>query len=220
MKTPLIRLLAVSAFAAIALPAQAAGLCSTGQATEGISVTDVTYEGANASDCYGVVAGNLNPSQAESFVNDTSTQPGSVWGGGWTHVAKDENGSGSGTFQGLSFTLDASGVNSANSGTWTLTVTDTNGGAPLNLPTTLDLVTILKGGNELALWFFDDVTVDSSNEGTWRISFLNNGGNRPNLSHMDLLVRNGSNEVSEPGGLGLLGLGLAGLAALRRRRSV
>ncbi len=56
------RLLRVAfvAGALCATPALAAGDCSDGLATESIAVGNVSFEGAAAADCYGVVTGNLN----------------------------------------------------------------------------------------------------------------------------------------------------------------
>lgn len=209
----------IASLAAFAPSAQAAGLCSTNSQTGGISVSNMTYEGANANDCYGTLAGNLTPTGLTSLVNDTAQDPAQTWGDRWTYLAKADGTDGTATFQGLYFTLSPSTFGD-NAGSWLLKVEDKNGSTPLNLPTTLDFIAGLKGGSgdtSLALWFFDDVVVNNGdNEGTFEIVFLNNGRNTPDLSHLDLLVR--PSEVPEPASLGLLGLGLLGLGALRRRR--
>lgn len=207
--------------ATAALPAYAAGFCSLGTQTEGISVSNMTYEGAPADDCFGVASGNVNS------VGDLN----GVWLGDWTLLATDEGSGDTGSFGGLDFTLTTTGTTS---GTWTLTVVDN--GDPLDLPAELDFIGALKAGNEYALWLFDDVIVNATNDGTWEIVFTNKGGQIPALSHLTLFVREGDSpeecpegsplpfplcfppqETPEPATGALLGLALAGLAAWRRR---
>jgi hypothetical protein len=195
--------------------AQAAPTYCSGPGTPtGITVNNMTLNGIAATDCYG-------PDQLanNSTAADVTAVNSLKWGGGFTFLARDENnsGTGTGTYMGLQFTLNANSIG-ANAGTYTLTIVDTNGGAPLNLPATLDLVGILKAGTDYAAYFFDDITVNAGNNGTYTIAFTNGGGQLPGLSHLDLLVRGGTSTVPEPATAGLLGLGLLGLLGARRRK--
>jgi hypothetical protein len=138
------------------------------------------------------------------------------------------------TLGGIAFSLTASATSS---GTFTVTWTDTNGAAPNNLPITVDLGIILKaGGNgnegfDTAGWLFNSVLLPiSPNSGTgtfeieWTVGGGPNGGNNPGLSHLTLVGRvvdtngGGDTPVPEPATLGLLGMGLLGLAYAARRR--
>lgn len=59
-------------------PALAADYCSEGLATEGIAVGDVSFAGAVAADCYGVVTGKFNSGKGAAVLNGVN------WGTGWT----------------------------------------------------------------------------------------------------------------------------------------
>lgn len=195
----------------LAAPSWAAGYCSAGMATEGIAVGDVTFEGASADDCYGVVAGNINGTGGEAMLN------GMNWGSGWTYLASTDAASAS--FMGIDFVVSAT---PGSAGSFTLTGTDTNGTAPLNLPAAFDFAVGLKGGNEYALWGFDDVMVTGMQHGSFSITFTNRGGNNPALSHMIVFGREaGGGTISavpeaDTTAMLLAGLGLVGFAARRK----
>lgn len=210
--TPLYALLGLIGFAS---PAYAltttTGYCSTATATEEISVGDIKFNGISANDCYGVTSGNITGSGTYAGAPVLNALN---WGPSWTYLdATDAN---SATFNGLTFTVTAS---TGASGTWTLTGTDTNGSNPLNFPASLDLVVALKGGNEYAVWAFDNVVVDGSDSGTFDIAFTNNGGKSPALSHMIVFGREGSVAAipeANTSAMLLAGLGLIGLMVRRK----
>lgn len=204
--------ISTSALAAPPPPATP-GYCSGNMATEGIAAGNMTFNSVSANDCYGVVSGNINN-------GDASTLNAMNWGAGWTYFdSTDPNDAPGGAFMGLTFSVTAT---PGTSGSWTLTGTDTNFGAPLNFPTSLDFAVGLKGGNEYALWGFDNAAVTGTDSGTFSIVFTNNGGNTPNLSHLIVFGRVASGgsiaAIPEPETYAMLlaGLGLVGFAARRK----
>lgn len=231
MKTTLTLLSAALMMGALAGGAHAAPtLCSApGAHPDGLSVSDMTFQTKNANDCYGVVEGNDN---ATNIWTDT----------GWTLFAKD-NTPGSdtgGTILGITFVLDATPEGGATSGSWTLSWTQT--GLP-GYDLTMDVVGVLKAGNQFASYLFEDLkfTSNDSGAGTWEIAYtFTNKKNKEitqDLSHLSLYYKNAvhssssssnssgpassstnGSQVSEPGMLGLIGLGLLGQAFLLRQR--
>jgi PEP-CTERM motif len=192
------------------------------------AVTDVTFSSTYPTD--------QKPATACSNALDgTGNTPNTIgldglWGPGFVEgVTLDDAANGSATgatnvLGGFQFTL--SGITAATGGTYTLGIIDTNGlGTPPNLPFFLDFVLYLKGGQaDTAAYLFDDTLVDTSGGGVWNVTFLNNGGNIPNLSNISVYVREGKDpnfpgdEIPEPASLALVGLGLLAAAATRRRK--
>lgn len=192
------------------VPVSVAGFCSAGAATEGISTGDVKFNGMAASNCYGVVGGNITGS---GKFNGTPLLNALSWSTGWAYL--DATGAPGAALNGINFTLSAT---TGSSGTWTLTGVDNS--ALLSFPITLDLAIGIKAGNEFAVWGFDDVLVDGSDSGTFNIAFKNGGGKIPDLSHMIAFGRiSAVTPVPEANTYAMLlaGLGLVTFVVRRKR---
>jgi PEP-CTERM motif len=188
---------------------------------DGLSTSDVTFRTFNSDDCYGVESSGSGGNDSLTQVNNLS-----VFDGGWEAFVRDNGTNGTLTnYLGINWTLAAD--NNQTSGSWTLTLADP---LPVDLPVTVDILAVLKGGNlgwAGYLFELETFSLVGSNAGTFNIVFDNGGGQIPGLSHMTLYFREGESDgsdgtdsetaVPEPGSLILLGSGLA-LAASRFRK--
>ena len=201
--------LIAGAVLALCSSVQAATLCSApGVHPDGIDVSDVSFAGIVASDCYGVALGLNNATNlgfdgfAPLVVN---ALPGGV--------------PATGSFEGIDFTLAASGLDI---GSWTLGWT---GGV---VPVTLDVAVVVQSALTFTSYFFDDLVfavTPGSGRGAWVINYTVNE-DIPILSAFSIYARDFRGPVDnnppptpidEPGTVALLGLGVLGLALVRRR---
>lgn len=197
------------AFAVLLFVPLAAGPAFAVPCGTGLDTTNVTFRGSAADDCSGVHLGNSpNAPDFPIVVPYTGVQP-------WTSLLND---GGSLTIGGITFDLDVTGID-ATSGTWDLTFTSD----PFPVTKIFDLLVFVKASDRYADYFFDNesFTTNGLGEGTFTITFLNNGGQVPGLSHLDIAFRDAGTTppppppppgVPYPSSFLLLGTGLAATA--------
>jgi len=126
------------------------GYCGTPGATGGISVSNMTLNGNDATDCYGLV--DIGGNVADEIGNINALGWGTY--SATNYLKDDTGGSSTADFLGLRWTLAAN--NGSNNSTYTLTVEDLDLVAAPSVPFTVDLIGFLKAGQPGAFYFFDN----------------------------------------------------------------
>lgn len=195
----------MAAGTAQAAPSYCSALPNTSANSDGLSTGDVSFRGADAQDCYGI-QGNA---------------PATLWGGNWGTSTRDGRfgGDHSGNLLGLRWTVDSSDGDDWNDGTFRLIVSDPPPASAV--PVTVDLMVVLEGlfTNNWAAYYFGGQSFNlGSSGGTWDIAFRNAFGGWASQESLTVYVRESASQVPEPGTVGLLAAGLAGVAFFGRRR--
>ena len=179
------------------------GSLSTCVAADVTASPGVVQSGADQ--CIGLLdkSSGSGPNDSTTFLNNAQQFDGGgvIWDANgafghndWVFLGKDEQTS-------FSF-LNAT---SADPATWTL-----------DSAVSGDIIIAIKQANKLGFWFFDDIA--SIINGTFDVhSIFESGYTDEGWSHISIYSSGGSTTVPEPSSFILLSLGLAGLAALRKK---
>ncbi len=163
--------------------------CSTGNAINGISVTDVTGNAGGASDCWGTFIGN-DPGPNGSLTDGLTT---------WDFISKKDVG---GNIEGGDISL-ALPINNGKDGTWQV-----QSGLALD-----SFIIVLKAANSpgWAAYLFDGADAASFN-GSWSVAW------NKDLSHLSFYGHSGSSELPEPFMFLLMGIGLVAIRVFSKDR--
>ena len=218
---------AMGVFAVALAPAPVQAGPSINPSTCGLTDISLTIGSAtyNPTQCRAdveIAGGNSNPTTERDLLN-------AAFSTNFSLIGRAEN-SGSvaqPALDGIQFTLSTVSIGST-SGTFTLAWADANGSAPDNLPISIDFALMVNGGSNGDGYLFQGVTIPitpTSGTGNFTVTFHNGGNNNnPGLSHLTLI---GGDDVQinpviidtpEPATLAILGMGMIGLGAVRRRR--